>query len=1073
MVTLIFIRMNYPFYHFRTLANQPNQLGVEILAGFQEVHSLPSRFSKDIILFSPCSPEENQLFAAAIETKPEETLQDTELVLYKYQGDDWAESHRVKAAGGQNIAVEHIQDSVYLVVAQKLADPDLGSTVWRLVPGSDKLQFTHMLNTRLASHAIMWTDAYTYAAVTISENPAGSPKPYSTLSPVYRWLGSSFDMIDTLPTYNPRAIVQFNIRSSVFIAVANYQNDYGETMIDSEIFRYDLMSGKFHVYQKLPTEAAIDIKSFCYQSNQISENFLIYASAFHTDEKGVRDYNSPSVVYKLSDEEIFVPFQALQVSKVTSWLPVEHVKDGIESLTLVGASEEGIISFQYDGWRFVPTGLHMDTTTFSPGPKALNVFYYNDKPFISVANRYSSGYEMNVFSPFFEHHPGVENLQRTISDWVLDMTNDMIEGEAKINGLTRIAQEAPSVGDSVIKLGSHAVFRNAEIHRLETIMTKVGDSSTDDEVYSQLYTLKSQLDRLKSTLEGLPVRIDQTSYHTNTVYEDTFEESAEITCTHSCHAHDLEVINVNSENLSEFLANTVNIKEDVEFSGDVSFKELALIEPLKTKTVNGHSAETLIDWSKEVNLDHKLKVEGDVLAEDSVEVSEAVDGVLINIIKEDIFEPEVIVSPTADLESLNTSQLILSDGKMSEVDFQYFVVSSLKTVGDQSFSVFQDIERITAEEVAASDLFKSVASLPTMSQRSRCTDEKCSDEADEKSPDPELGISQPTSGGRSKKIESINLLDDVIIIPRNLTLYGTVIVGNGHMSATNDFNDLKHNISAEKLLEFGIPLNQFVIDKHFKFTQEPKTPSLNVDTINSVDLESLVNLEEEESVKLTGEKLFLGSLIVDGTLHSSNELKSSELLKSNLKDLAEVNLEYLNVTEIKSNNIRLGINEWQKRVVIRKDGTVVVDNLKVEENLFANNTMVRGKINDHHLENLLDDSVFEGSTLDGLNSRVFGRWLLTDRDQSVIASQAITNLETHNVAMAPGATLNSHNISHIRDAALSRYSGWAQLSCVWQMAVDRRRPECYSLTGHHQPRDPQCSNGTWRNSQLSQYLSHT
>lgn len=60
--------------------------------------------------------------------------------------------------------------------------------------------------------------------------------------------------------------------------------------------------------------------------------------------------------------------------------------------------------------------------------------------------------------------------------------------------------------------------------------------------------------------------------------------------------------------MSEFLANTVNIKEDVEFSGDVSFKELALIEPLKTKTVNGHSAETLIDWSKEVNLDHKLKV---------------------------------------------------------------------------------------------------------------------------------------------------------------------------------------------------------------------------------------------------------------------------------------------------------------------------------------------------------------------------------------------------------------------------------------------------------------------------------
>jgi hypothetical protein len=53
-------------------------------------------------------------------------------------------------------------------------------------------------------------------------------------------------------------------------------------MIDSEIFRYDLTTGKFNLYQKLPTEAAVDIKSFCFQSNQITENFLVYASEYHT-----------------------------------------------------------------------------------------------------------------------------------------------------------------------------------------------------------------------------------------------------------------------------------------------------------------------------------------------------------------------------------------------------------------------------------------------------------------------------------------------------------------------------------------------------------------------------------------------------------------------------------------------------------------------------------------------------------------------------------------------------------------------------------------------------------------------
>lgn len=37
-------------------------------------------------------------------------------------------------------------------------------------------------------------------------------------------------------------------------------------------------------------------------------------------------------------------------------------------------------------------------------------------------------------------------------------------------------------------------------------------------------------------------------------------------------------------------------------------------------------------------------------------------------------------------------------------------------------------------------------------------------------PDPGLGLSQPTSRARSKNLESINLLDDVIILPRKYNI---------------------------------------------------------------------------------------------------------------------------------------------------------------------------------------------------------------------------------------------------------------------------------------------------------------
>lgn len=46
------------------------------------------------------------------------------------------------------------------------------------------------------------------------------------------------------------------------------------------------------------------------------------------DSDGNRDYNAPSIVYKLSFEEYFVPFQALRVNGVRSWLPVRYNKVG-------------------------------------------------------------------------------------------------------------------------------------------------------------------------------------------------------------------------------------------------------------------------------------------------------------------------------------------------------------------------------------------------------------------------------------------------------------------------------------------------------------------------------------------------------------------------------------------------------------------------------------------------------------------------------------------------------------------------------------------------------------------------
>lgn len=75
-----------------------------------------------------------------------------------------------------------------------------------------------------------WENIETYAAIAISKNPESSTKKYETFSPIYKWKGDHFDKICTLPSYNPQAMDHFNLDSSMFIVVANFQNELGKKL---------------------------------------------------------------------------------------------------------------------------------------------------------------------------------------------------------------------------------------------------------------------------------------------------------------------------------------------------------------------------------------------------------------------------------------------------------------------------------------------------------------------------------------------------------------------------------------------------------------------------------------------------------------------------------------------------------------------------------------------------------------------------------------------------------------------------------------------------------------------------
>lgn len=62
---------------------------------------------------------------------------------------------------------------------------------------------------------------------------------------------------------------------------------------------------------------------------------------------------------------------------------------------------------------------------------------------------------------------------------------------------------------------------------------------------------------------------------------------------------------------------------------------------------------------------------------------------------------------------------------------------------------------------------------------------------------------------------------------------------------------------------------------------------------------------------------------------------------------------------INCSNIEMNGVDWKRIITRRKDGGVYVKNLIVEEDAMVESMMLRGHINNHHLEKMLNDTVFK------------------------------------------------------------------------------------------------------------------
>lgn len=135
--------------------------------------------------------------------------------------------------------------------------------------------------------------------------------------PIFKWMDSTFSVIDQIPCSNAMQMKPFLIGDQVYVAVANYMDERQNIETYSTIFRYDSETKKFNVTQKLKTFGAIDVKYV-----QIGENhFLFVANSFRA-HKGMHVSTSNGVVYRFDEQSTFVPLQILTFdAEITQFLP--------------------------------------------------------------------------------------------------------------------------------------------------------------------------------------------------------------------------------------------------------------------------------------------------------------------------------------------------------------------------------------------------------------------------------------------------------------------------------------------------------------------------------------------------------------------------------------------------------------------------------------------------------------------------------------------------------------------------------------------------------------------------------
>lgn len=184
--------------------------------------AIPARFPKDIVFFS----RNNTLFVAALERSEQNSQSSDSLVIYD---NSFKEVTRIKIANGVKLTTFQLQNVSLIAVAENdTARENFNEKSAIYEFNSTNLLKLQTLNMHYASDVAIWKIHHEVfmSSAHFMTNRSGNIS-YEVESPIYKWKGGHFDLVQTIPTKGAKKMVPFKVGSGHFLAIANSQDNQG------------------------------------------------------------------------------------------------------------------------------------------------------------------------------------------------------------------------------------------------------------------------------------------------------------------------------------------------------------------------------------------------------------------------------------------------------------------------------------------------------------------------------------------------------------------------------------------------------------------------------------------------------------------------------------------------------------------------------------------------------------------------------------------------------------------------------------------------------------------------------